>query len=623
LTANKSHVFPQWFMQRVARIESWFDRRCAALNSDAAWRKTLWIAPLVGGLLSLMLGQDDSWDMKNYHIYNPWALLNHRLDVDMAPAQWQSYFNPALDLVHHFLNAWMPAPLAGFVMGALQAMNVVLVMQIARLVLVQLPGPDQRRLPLLLAVAAMCSVGFLSQLGNSMGDNLSALFVLASLCWLLHGWEHLFRWSGRAFWLVAGAGLIMGLGAGLKLTNATYALALCLALLTLAASVWQRMRLAFIFGTGVLAGIAISAGYWFLKMWQMFGNPLFPQFNSIFRSPLALPSGVIDNFHMPQNWFEALTWPVFFTVHFERVSELVFRQLLWPLLYVLVLAVAAKLLWQRARFVMAGRTRFLLVFFVLAFLAWMKLFGIHRYLVPLELLGPLVCWLLFHSLWRQETARRIATWSIVFISVVVFPFGTWGHTPWASHNIRADLPAWPAPETGVVFTSLPHPPSGWMVKLLPPAVSVIAVGSGFPESAAYQARIASVVSARPGPHYLLVQASKNPEEGKLAKRQAVAEWFGMTSSAERCGQLDWLTRKVRLHVDVRAAQNHNAVCELALQAPFRVDLPAENQKILNRAGAVLENYGFRIDARTCGSHNAFIGAEPMPYLLCKVEALKK
>jgi hypothetical protein len=610
-------------VQRVARIESWFDRRTDALNSDGAWSKALWMAPLVGGLISLLLGQDDSWDMKNYHIYNPWALLNNRLAVDMAPAQWQSYFNPALDLVHHYLNAWMPAPLAGFVMGALQTLNFVLVMHIARLVLLQLPSRHQRRLPLLLAVAGMCSVGFLSQLGNSMGDNLSALFVLASLCWLLQGWENLFRWSSRTFWLVAAAGVVMGLGAGLKLTNATYALALCLALLTLAASLWQRVRLAFTFGTGVLAGIAISAGYWFLKMWQMFGNPLFPQFNSIFRSPLALPSGVIDNFHMPQNWFEALTWPLFFTMHFERVSELVFRQFLWPLLYVLVLAVAAKALWQRAGFVMAQRTRFLLVFFVIAFLAWMKLFGIHRYLVPLELLGPLVCWLLFDALLRQETARRIATWSIVGISVAVFPFRTWGHAPWAAQNIRAELPPWPAPETSIVFTSLPHPPSGWMVKLLPPAVSVIAVGSGFPESPAYLARIASVVSARPGPHYLLMQGAKNPEEGKLAQRQAVAEWFGMTKSAEKCGQLDWLTRKVRLHVEVRATQTQGADCELALQAAFRVDLVAENQKILDRAGAVLANYGFRINASTCGNHRAFIGAEPMPYLLCKVEPLKK
>jgi hypothetical protein len=603
----------------LARLSAWFDRRSSALNTAGAWNKAIWIGPLVLGLVSLLLGQDDSWDMKNYHIYNPWALLNGRLDMDMAPAQWQSYFNPALDLVHHFLNAAMPAPLAGFIMGALHGINFVLVMMIARSMLQPLRAADTVRLPLLLAVAGMCSVGFLSELGNSMGDNLSAVFVLGSLCLLLRQWDALTGWSAATARLTLVSGLVMGLGAGLKLTNATYAVALCVALLTLPGTAWLRVRIAFVFGVGVLCGVALTAGYWFATMWKQFGNPLFPQFNKIFGSPLALPSGVIDNTHVPQSLFETLAWPLVFSMHFERVSELVFRQWLWPVLYVLFLALVAKWLFEHVLTVVPPRIRFLFVFFVLAFVAWMELFGIHRYLVPLELLGPLVVWLLLHRLLHEEQARIVGAWTLIAISLIVFPFRTWGHTPWASQAIRAELPSWPAPETSIVFTALAHPPSGWMVKLLPPQVRVISVGSGFPESPAYLERIQAAVSSRTGPHYLLVQAAKNPEEKKLAQRQAAAEWLGMTKDAQSCARLDRFTRKVRLHVQVRTPGSRGAACELELQPEYRVDLAAENKDILARANKVLVNYGQRLVAGGCTQHNAFIGAEAMPYLLCRVE----
>jgi hypothetical protein len=76
---------------------------------------------LLGGLLSLLLGQDANWDLRNYHLYNGYAALHGRLGVDLAPAQLQSYFNPLLDVLHYALMSGLPAPLAGFALGALHA----------------------------------------------------------------------------------------------------------------------------------------------------------------------------------------------------------------------------------------------------------------------------------------------------------------------------------------------------------------------------------------------------------------------------------------------------------------------------------------------------------------------
>lgn len=209
--------------------------------------------PLLFGLISVWLGQDDGWDMRNYHLYNAHALVNGRIGFDLAPSGFQTYFNPTIDLPYYYLNRWLPPQLVGFVLGVLHGLNFLLLVGIAR----QLIG-QHRRLVLLLAGACMFGPRFLSELGNTMGDNLTAPFVLGALYIVLRHWDALPRWRAGAALAMVGAGVAMGVSAGLKLTNATYAVALCLALLTVPLPWWQRLRLALVFGLGVLGGIAAT-----------------------------------------------------------------------------------------------------------------------------------------------------------------------------------------------------------------------------------------------------------------------------------------------------------------------------------------------------------------------------
>lgn len=76
---------------------------------------------------------------------------------------------------------------------------------------------------------------------------------------------------------------------------------------------------------------------------------------------------------------------------------------------------------------MSPRARFLLVFGAVAYLAWMKLFGIYRYLVPLELLAPLMIWLPVQWMAAPVAAGRIAGWALTLTTLAVFPFVSWGH----------------------------------------------------------------------------------------------------------------------------------------------------------------------------------------------------
>src|SRR5947209_11426550 len=50
-------------------------------------------------------GPDASWDLRNYHLYNPFAALHGKSGVDLAPAQLQSFYPPALDIVYSWLRS--------------------------------------------------------------------------------------------------------------------------------------------------------------------------------------------------------------------------------------------------------------------------------------------------------------------------------------------------------------------------------------------------------------------------------------------------------------------------------------------------------------------------------------
>jgi hypothetical protein len=473
------------------------------------------IVPIMLGMLSLCLGQDDNWDLKNYHLYNPFALLNGKIGFDLAPAQWQSYFNPTLDLLYYGLTKTMPAPFAGFLMGVLHGLNFLLVLAIARLAIPTGATGIRIGTPTMLALAAIASPGFLAQIGNSMGDNMTSLFVLGSLSLVLRQVPSSITGPAPSVIGITVAGLLMGLGCGLKLTNGTYALALCAALLVVPGAISLRLYLAFTFGIGVLIGIGISAGYWFALMYQTFGNPLFPQLNNHFMAPLAAQIGIGDTGWLPKNWSEKLLWPFIFAIEPRRVSELTLRLWMWPLLYLGMLTLGAKALLAARTRVPSGATstplyrqRLVLAFFVLAYLIWLNLFGIYRYMIALELLMPLVVWLLAERLLPSRWSKQAAVAVIIMGAIACLPRVSWGHANWTRVAFDADIPLFDNPRQSMVFTVHGDPPLGWLATRFPAELAFVSIGSGFPESPAYSAKLRQMAALRKGPLFALMQGDR-------------------------------------------------------------------------------------------------------------------
>ncbi|NRR31181.1 hypothetical protein HSX11_13415 [Oxalobacteraceae bacterium] len=610
---------------RLAALEAWFARRTAFLQHPKAVRYALVLMPLLFGLYVLLQGQDDNWDLRNYHLYNAYALMNGRIGFDLAPGRFQTYFNPTIDLPHYLLLNWFSAPLAGFVFGVLHGLNFVLLFAIARELLGKGEAGGGYRLPLLLAAAGTLGPAFLGEMGNSMGDNTTAPLVLGSLWMVLRHWELLLRWNARAARTALLAGLLIGMGTGLKLTNATYAAALCLALCALPLGFRAWLRLSFVYGAGVLGGIALTAGWWFWKMWLMFGNPLFPQFNNVFHAPLARESGVIDTYFLPKNLGETVLWPFLFWLDSHRVSELPIKLAMWPVVYTLFLALALTLLWRRlrprglapARSVAGARGAFVLMFFGLAFVAWMRLFSIYRYLIPLELLVPLVIVLLLQCILpRIDMARRLAGYLLVALALGSHPVPEWGHVGWTARGYSAEVPDLPAPGQTLVFIVQPHPPLAWLATFFPAPVKFIGLDTGFPESALYRAQVAAALAERAGPHYVMLAAAKNEKEVTRQHKLDAARWLGLTGSESGCARLEWLSQRVRLQLDFRRLPTGG--CTLDLQARHQLDLVALDAGIVGEAAQHIVPYGLQLDAASCKVYPAAVGEERYPYRLCAV-----
>ena len=496
---------------------------------------------------------------------------------------------------------------------------------------------DRYRLPLYLAAAGCVTANFITAIGNTMGDPITALFELGALGIILSRWDGLLTWSGRAAGILLLAGLVSGLGVGLKLTNAVYALALCAGMLVAPLPWPGRFRLGFVFGIGVLLGLAVTGGYWLFEMWRDYGNPLYPQFSAVFPSALTRPIDVADTRWLPKSLLQALLWPFLFTLDSRHVGELRVLQVIWALLYALFIFWGMHSLFRRLRHQdgrrLDPRRLYLLVYIGVGFLLWMKLFGVYRYLAAIELVAPLAAFVLLAQMLEYTRARRIAAWALTMSACIVLVGSTrsWGHEPWADPMLRADTPALasPASTTVLMVGESDGGPYAWIALFLPREAAFVGVHTSFPASRAYTARVHAIVEKRGGPVYAILPGyAKAPmDDAKRADtQQAVTRantWaarLGFAESGSGCLLLRWVGEKLSLdaHVQQTPMAGTDAHCELVLPEADSAKIAALNQAFIGEYAATLTQYGFKLDPGSCALYAGHIGEGSYPYQWCSV-----
>jgi hypothetical protein len=476
-------------------------------NRSIGWISSL-LVPLAFSFYSVLLGQDTNWDLLNYHLYNPFAFLNNRLGFDLAPAGQQSYFNPFLDTVYFVAISHLSPRTVGFLIGFIQGLNFIMVFHIAKHVLKE--HKWRNLYSLIVALGGVLSVGFLSEVGTTMNDSLVSVIILLSL-WLIISSIDKFKEDQRPFiLLIMCSGILAGIGCALKLTMAIYALGTCLAFFALPLRWDRKIKMSFLFGTSVLLGLLVAGGYWMFKMWDLFGNPIFPQLNNIFHGTLAMFEPMRDTRFVPKTIFETIIYPVIFTINPLRVAELRYEQVSWLFAYIAVLALVSS---RCVKFFRKDSDKsylnpaedFLLAFFCISYILWLNIFGIYRYLILAELLIPLLLFVAVNYFFRS----RLACWGTLLFIAALTVFNLrgvpdWGHAAWAEIIYRVEsntLTMYPKP--AAVY--LGGQPIAWIVPALNINAPMIQIAPNMPVTEAYWRRAKTLVAGRSGKRFLVLE----------------------------------------------------------------------------------------------------------------------
>ncbi len=578
--------------------------------------------PILFGMFSMLRGQDRNWDLLNYHLYVPYAWLEGRHGIDLAAAQMQSYFPPLIDLPYYALIQAFPGPMVAFLFGLLHALAIIPLYAIAR----HFVTP---RLAFVLSLAGCLSTSWLSGLGTTMGDNLAALgLVLAIMLVLPIVRGHVYRPEYPAVWL-SGAGLILGVFVGLKITNGIFAIALVGAFaLSCPCRLKARLGYTLVLGVSALAGLFSAVGYWFLFLWAEFGNPLFPQFNQLFDAPLASSIGIADQRRLPGSFVEALSWPLKLVTDPNHFSEVGQRSVVWLLLtlgmlFLLVRQIAGR--WMPTVITEVNHEeRFLLLFLVMGFAIWVFTFSIFRYLVVLELLAPLALWVLI----RRAAPARIggyinpAVLSLVFIAALT-GMESWGHARFASPSISVQVPNLDDPQQRILVL-VGDQPQAWRLPWWPKEVAFVGLATNFPENEQFRAEALRRLQSRSGPHLAMIPAFIPRVQNRLHR---VNQWLALRRIAAEgrfCKFLQGVAEDREFDLEMQPSHGltqDQAICQFRSldEIDDEFDLAHQNQQIAEESAELLRPYGLEFKFDTCESFSSRIGQDALPYQVCQIE----
>jgi len=345
--------------------------------------------------LGLHRGADTNWDLLNYHLYNGRALLTGAFRTDVAAASIQSYLSPTIDVPLAVSVAVFGAHRGVLLAGiAIQGLAYLALWRLVREYFAMRPG---RVVPIAAFAVAVTGSAAMSMSYAHFGDWVTAACLCEALRLLLRAHRNVGDVRHRA--RLVGAGLWMGAAVGLKLTCAPFVIGMMVALPIL--RVGRRRSLEVVGAT--IAGWLMLAGYWMAWLWARFGNPFFPYFNGIFRSPSAPQSSFDDGRFGATGPWSFVRFPIDMLRGSNHYSELMFQD--WRPAVALALGVAAAIVaWRRSGGFSASVVAVVTILGV-GTVIWLVQFGIYRYFVFGELLISI---LVVHCLCVLLTNRAAA-----------------------------------------------------------------------------------------------------------------------------------------------------------------------------------------------------------------------
>ncbi len=423
------------------------------------------------------------WDFANYHYYNAWAFLNGRLDVDSVPAFINTFFSPFIELPSYFLtNALNNNPvLFSTVMAVPYGLLLFAAYKITTLFFPA--GTKQERirtgLTLLLCV---CSVPVFMELSGTTHEHPMSFLVLTALYLLLKKIPS--RLIDTKTCLISG--FILGVAAGLKMTYCLYAAATGLSLILFSKHIDRPVKSIVLFTLAGTAGFSVSYGYWGWILWKNFKNPFFPFLNGLFQSPYWNLPEYRDVRYFDLPWLNVIFYPLHQFLYVGGDFSMHHRFILSHLRIVVGMIPFAAFLYDFIKECLTRKKknpaddnvlmRFLMLWMMIAYVFWLGIFRVYRYMIPFELMLSIV---LVHFLFRKENfSLRSFSFTVRLFPVLLFSVFVGNECMHLAYSRSIDKPLLPAtvqPVKNDTLLLLDFVPGSVFIPFLAPNPTVRAV----------------------------------------------------------------------------------------------------------------------------------------------------
>ncbi|HEY2071254.1 MAG TPA: hypothetical protein VGG48_16980 [Rhizomicrobium sp.] len=493
------------------------------------------VVTLGWGVFVICLGKDLSWDFRNYHWYIPYAFLNGRMGIDISVAHQATFYNPSLDIPFYWLATHTPSWFALGVLGMAQGLNSVPLYLMGRGLL---RVPHTKLAAGVLTLLCMTGGLTLSLSGTTYYDPVMSVFILSALALILLNRDALRDASILRGMVIAGvAGLLVGIPVGLKLPEAPFALGLAATLALLPGTWKHRGSRVIAAGIGGLIGVLLVAGYWYGEMYHLTGNPLFPYFNQYFHSPLGLPASYRDTRFLPHDLYHALILPLLFSMDWHVADDLPFQDIRVGLAYVLVIVTVP--IWlirkqSREPLMPPDVVLALFGFAAVSYIAWISIFAIYRYIILLEILGPILIFAAV-AMWPISARARIITASILLLLCAgLTRTGILTRAPLGDPYVQAIIPPIIDPDHAMVLMT-GNAPMGFLAPSLPPQVPIIRIDGWMiqpKDGSRLTARAKARVGAFKGDLYVIFDAYE------VARGIDALADYGLALDDKACGDIE-------------------------------------------------------------------------------------
>ena len=504
----------------------------------------LLVGALASGLIATRMGKDLNWDLFNYHFYNGWAIWTGHAWTNIAPAQLQSFFNPALDILHYLLIAHVSPWGVTFIIGAFQGISIFLVFAIVRNI-----GRFDRSLfgtamALPPAVVALTGPMAKSELGSTMGDLTLAVPVLLSVLLITEVFNA--NDERKAMRNVIIAGVCMGGAVGVKYVLGPYALATAGALLIRPPPSVSRGSAIIHLGIGGIIGFAVMAGPWMLMLDAHYDSPTLPFANAWFRSPYMIRMNWSDPTLAFTDWRGWIVFPFSLLREGTHHLQIPFRSVRLAIAWCCIVACVCLALsshpwagWFGRRLRPVAGTLlpielWFYLYFVLSYVIWSSVFGDYRYFLTGEMLTPVVVVI---TVGRISSPRAVQAGIIAVAAVGMVTFES--SPSWGRGSLKTgtyfgvkDLHHTVSMDTMMLMTGLHG--TAFLIPFFDGSIRFVRIESNYNgiQSDEYARIVSTMVAEHRGPLALLTTADSLGESSSVTRR------YGLELIKESCQPIE-------------------------------------------------------------------------------------